>query len=195
MLQSPHHPRSPVLDSLSSFLNWGAQNWTHCRWGLTGAEQRGRSWGLTPIPWTDALIKSVVFFKKKGFSEIKSLPGSQLCHCPPNLGPPKLAPQQTPKLAPLNIPRAGCSASCREDFCPNPTPPGGHSQVRCWGAGEPRGHPDPPPCPSPALLPTQQEHPWVKIEIQLPISWQAEHINRVTSPQGKSQHVQASPGR
>jgi len=40
MFQSPHHPRSPTVDSLFlSFLEWGAQNWTlYSRWGLTGAE-------------------------------------------------------------------------------------------------------------------------------------------------------------
>ena len=50
MLQSPHHLVAlcwTLSSSSSSFLNWGAQNWTqHCRWGLTRAEQRGRRTSL-----------------------------------------------------------------------------------------------------------------------------------------------------
>lgn len=41
----------------------------------------------------------------------------------------------------------------------------------------------------------QTQHPRVKIEMQLPICGQCELPGRVTSLPGKSQHVQASPGR
>lgn len=142
----------------------------------------------------------------------------QLSHCPPNLGPPKPGPQQTPRLAPPNVPRDGVFSLPQGSFLPkfstpsparSPAPhyqachqhsvPGGSWRASRPGAGEtllrPQGHLKALPCPSPAPLPTQTDHPQVKIEIQLPISWQSEYINRVTSLRGKSQHVQASPGR